>query len=317
MKLLAAWITMICLMAAQSPDSAASIPVDVRTSMQLRSGEYVLDVIVSYQGREPISVGKASLPWGDRDSMELLAVAIQDDAGVALARREHLVIRDLFDVYEVHVNERRSGLVWVSDQFPTLRRALEDHDVIVFWSYQLRIVTGHSDRFGGAFLIPRSGGERLLPARMLAGSPTGSERQPVAVVVQVQKDSSGSDRNDLGIMLENRGHVPITTKRSRLPWGEEGRLRFYAVDGGRVWPENVPDRKGTSAHRRDEEVTLRPGEKLSGTLSLSNGFRDVLARLRKVDVVLFWMFQLETTRKGTAETLGGWLVIPQFENKVQ
>lgn len=96
-------------------------------------GRPMLRMSLSYEGSEPVSIYKSSLPWGSRQSM-VLVLADSRPAGEILPK--DLLIDDPdHDRVKITKGAKLEGEIDLQQWFPSLSKHLSVNDVIAFWSY--------------------------------------------------------------------------------------------------------------------------------------------------------------------------------------
>lgn len=107
--------------------------------------------------------------------------------------------------------------------------------------------------------------------------------EPVGIQVTMNPDNPWLLRVTLRSFARDR----ITFYKHLLPWGNRYSMILVAVTSSgrsidRVFPEDEPSSK---------EVSLGPGESLTGDVDLHDVFRGMDTALKKGDVHLFWAYQ--------------------------
>lgn len=111
--------------------------------------EYGLKVTLTNRSIEPLTVYHHSLPWAGWNS--LLLVAVKTDTPGTVIGKSQIIDDPGPDRITIKPGETLAGHISLVSRFPDLLKALEDRDVIVFWSYQfqpidappLKRVSGH------------------------------------------------------------------------------------------------------------------------------------------------------------------------------
>jgi len=113
-----------------------------------------LQVRLTNETRAPITVPRHSPPWANAYSA--LVVAVKTDASGTVLERSTPVDDPLVGSLTIQPGETLSGQIDLDRRFPGLADALMEHDVVVFWSFQLDPVDGTPlARAGGWVLLPR------------------------------------------------------------------------------------------------------------------------------------------------------------------
>lgn len=112
-----------------------------------------LEMRLTNQSPEPITVFRHSLPWSSAYSA--LVVAVKTDAVGTVLDRSTPVDDPVAGTLTIQPDETLTGQIDLERRFPSLSDVLKERDVIVFWSHQLQTVDGDP--------LPRTGGWALLP----------------------------------------------------------------------------------------------------------------------------------------------------------
>lgn len=141
----------------------------------------------------------------------------------------------------------------------------------------------------------------------LAGCVTVGETSDLKLDVSPLQDTSGVWH--LQIHLEYSGEKPLTIFRDSLPWSIRRNLVLVAIrlDPSRTRLEEIQpiDDPGPG------ELTLNPGERLSGTVELSHRFPGLNTALRERDVIVFWSYQMKPPGTQPLPRQSGAVAIPR------
>jgi hypothetical protein len=119
--------------------------------VELDQVHLALHVTVSSQASSVVMIGKWQLPWGNANSMIL--VAVTDNKGYV--DRNLLIDDPTTEQVSMKPNESMSGDVSLQEAFAGLDSALKKSDVHLFWAYQSPKEL-HIPRWsGGWILIPQ------------------------------------------------------------------------------------------------------------------------------------------------------------------
>lgn len=129
----------------------ASISMHVE---KISDQQWDLRVELVYTGDAKISVNDTDLPWGFRDSL-LLVLVVLDEERTKLPET-YYIDDPIENVITLKAGDKRSGTIYLYNRFPALTSAAKDHDLLLFWSYELVPVDGPAlPRLSGAVVIPR------------------------------------------------------------------------------------------------------------------------------------------------------------------
>ena len=120
-----------------------------------QSQEYGLHVELTNTSLAPLTLYRHSLPWVGPYSMIL--VAVKTDAQGTVLESESIIDDPGADTVTVQPGETLSGIIPLGSRFPGFSRSVNERDIIVFWTYQLRpIDRSPLERAGGYVLFPKS-----------------------------------------------------------------------------------------------------------------------------------------------------------------
>lgn len=119
------------------------------------NGGWRLQFELRYNGESPLVLSEASLPW--KNPRELLVVACAPGAAGACLKGPDLPMRDRPSTsLTLNPGDALSGAVNVSEKFPTLAAARQSGDVILFWSYEVKVPGNQiPPRLHGSVVLPR------------------------------------------------------------------------------------------------------------------------------------------------------------------
>ena len=110
----------------------------------------------------------------------------------------------------------------------------------------------------------------------------------------------------LHVTMRSKAEGQVTLFRYLLPWGNRNSMVLAAVTAG---GQNL-ERYTVIDDPSPEQITVAPGEAVSGDINLESNFRGLRAALKKSDVHLFWAYRApDELRIGNWS--GGWILIPQ------
>jgi hypothetical protein len=152
-------LTLIGLSATGAPSDLGASDLGMTVSpIRDPNGTWVLQFELRYTGDAPLMLDERSLPW--KSHRDLLLEAFQlNPAGTRLAHPSPTNKRELpRSALTVNPGDTLSGSVNLSATLPDLGAALQETDVVVFWSHQLRSMDNPSlPRLNGGVVIPRRG----------------------------------------------------------------------------------------------------------------------------------------------------------------
>ena len=124
----------------QSPDTGTELIIRLRN-----------------ESAESLPVYNDDLPWVRMRSMTLIAVETSDFAGIVLGGPQFKPNEDSAEPWvTIKPGESLTGEISLITRFPRIEESLKDRDVILFWSYRLRIKDGRrSNRVTGWVLVPQ------------------------------------------------------------------------------------------------------------------------------------------------------------------
>jgi len=147
-----AWaIFVFAAMQAAPAFAQAARDLDVKVGLNAEAEGYFLDIQLRNKGSQALSIADGDLPWRGWNGMVL---ALMTPVGKELGRSGEIL--DPFgEPVELKPGAVLGGRIRLDKRFPSLREELSHDDVIVFWSYQLRLdVSTYLERVGGWLLIP-------------------------------------------------------------------------------------------------------------------------------------------------------------------
>lgn len=129
----------------------------------------------------------------------------------------------------------------------------------------------------------------------------------VPIAVDISNGGLVAGQPTLRVSLKNTGNQPLTIDRSALPWGNRYSITILAAPAnaqplGLVFPIDDPG---------FDEVTVKPGESLTGTIRLTLFFRDVGMAVEKASLTVLWSYQLRTVDGKLSQRIAGHVTVPQ------
>lgn len=118
-------------------------------------GRTRIRVSLEYSGEGSIEVYTSALPWSNFDS--IILVAVEANAIGAPLPHELVIDDPAPSTVVIEPGERLHGDIDLASRFATLDKELTLHDIILFWSYEMRTVDNSVlPRVGGWIQLPRS-----------------------------------------------------------------------------------------------------------------------------------------------------------------
>lgn len=151
----AAWVALLCAPWSMGSVDGAEPP---STGVRVTAGEITksgdLKFIVNNESGRAVKIFESDLPWGVRKSLVLLVLP----AGIDQTPLSPSLYIDDPGPTNLTIPPRATiiGTVHLRDRFPDLDSERKHRDLLVFWSYQLRVADGTlGPRFFGGLLLPR------------------------------------------------------------------------------------------------------------------------------------------------------------------
>jgi len=146
----------------------------------------------------------------------------------------------------------------------------------------------------------------IVAAVSLSGANAQVSNLMIPIAVSVTITTSTPDPKLL-VQLTNRSAAPLTVYKSALPWGN--RYSMIIVGVKLTGLNEILSSSPIIDDPGPERVVIRPGETISGEVSLVHRFANLRDVAEKTDILLLWSYQLQTTDKQKSERLGGWVQI--------
>ena len=145
-----ALVVILLLVAGASGDTPDALRMTVSLAEPL-----MLNVKLTWQGEAPLVVNSAWLPWGRFYGMLVVAT---NSAPLSRPLESPPRIDDpMGKQLTIQPGESLEGRISLKERFPSIEVAASRHDLVVFWSYELRSVDGRQlPRLGGWLLIPKT-----------------------------------------------------------------------------------------------------------------------------------------------------------------
>jgi hypothetical protein len=148
----------------------------------------------------------------------------------------------------------------------------------------------------------------LLLTMATHGRAAGADPAHVSVTARLVDDAAGGPI--LEMELTNMEAVPIEMNEAALPWGILNSLFLVAfkLDAYQEQLEPIAfiDDPGPSV------VMIGPGEKLSGSIKLSERFENLSSISKKRPIIFFWTYPyLWSEAVGVTQRSGGWVLLPK------
>jgi hypothetical protein len=127
--------------------------------------------------------------------------------------------------------------------------------------------------------------------------------------VNLSIEADGGGRPVLKLTLANASDEPVTVYRHSLPWVGSSSILLVAVQTdrlGTVLAKNTPvDDPGP------EQVTIAPGETMSGTISMADQFPDFANAIKSRDVIAFWSYECTPVQGVPLARVSGAVLFPR------
>jgi hypothetical protein len=145
----------ICLASASNIDRNSLVPIDIRNTITIgHINNICLLATIKNNGTNTIDIYSASLPWGTK--REMIIVLVPTTRQTPLQQVYKAANPEPGVVY-IRPGEAATGEIHLIERFPDLPRELTKADVMCFWSYQTKTVSGLViERNSGYLLIPRT-----------------------------------------------------------------------------------------------------------------------------------------------------------------
>jgi hypothetical protein len=123
--------------------------------------------------------------------------------------------------------------------------------------------------------------------------------------VSVASESPRRNEWILNVAMTYTGRKPLKIYEASLPWKNRNSMVLVAVttNGFALKEELMVDDPGAATR------TIKPGEILSGRISLHRRFPALAKALADQDIILFWSCQLRPVEAAPLERTGGWLLL--------
>lgn len=146
---------------AQSPLPAHQQRADRRAVLMDVSVErpsaapFILKLVLKYTGDKEVAIYKSSLPW--ENTYILILTAVEADATGTPLESYFRIDDPGPSTMTVKPGQVLVGEIDLTRRFRNLSRAIQQRDVIIFWSYQFRPIDGAPPpRIGGWLVIPKA-----------------------------------------------------------------------------------------------------------------------------------------------------------------
>jgi hypothetical protein len=173
----------------------------------------------------------------------------------------------------------------------------------ITWAIGVLLVSG---------LLAGSRSSRADPPPPVDASPRqgnlrGTDQQVVSVDASLKHRTAAEFV--LEMTLRYTGDKDLRVWNSSLPWGNTYSLILVGVEAHAM---ATPLEKFL---RIDDpvtgDITIKPGQALTGEVDLTQRFRNLTSALNRIDVLIFWSYQLQPIDGKPLPRVGGWLVIPK------
>jgi hypothetical protein len=159
-------------------------------------------------------------------------------------------------------------------------------------------------------MISRNPFSVVLLLAIFAGPGYASNACCIPVSVELSVGAPIDGQPTLRAKLRNTSGQAITVDGSRLPWGNRYSITLLAVPERSqplllLFPIDDPMK---------EDVTIKPGESLEGTIRLGSFFRGIADAVKKSPVLVLWSYQLKTVDGEQSERITGAVQLSSVAN---
>ena len=123
--------------------------------------------------------------------------------------------------------------------------------------------------------------------------------------------SAGPPAWDLEISLTNETANPLTTYSHSLPWIGWYSIIILAVKANA--PGTPLERFSPVDDPTTGTIVIKPGETLTGQLSLVKQFPDFAEAIKEGDVIVFWSYQLPVIEGDAVPRTAGYVLFTRTE----
>lgn len=123
------------------------------------------------------------------------------------------------------------------------------------------------------------------------------------------KTKDTNDDYELDIEMKLKLRDAVSLYKAALPWGSRYSMIIIAA------------KLNASAEQLEQRlfiddpgptiITIKPGELLSGKISLRKRFPSIYDAAKKNDLIIFWSYGLKDINNASLGRVGGWLILPQ------
>lgn len=134
---------------------------------------------------------------------------------------------------------------------------------------------------------------------------------PLEIAVELSAGNFTDGQPTLKVRLTNQGHEKITIEKSALPWGNRYSITLLAI------PQSSHYEQPLSLvfpidDLLPEDIDIKPGETLNGSIRLDLVFKDIGAVLQQKPLLILWRYRLRTVDGKQLEPLTGSVSLPQI-----
>jgi hypothetical protein len=123
-------------------------------AVKVSDQQWDLRVELVLHGNDTIRMMDTDLPWGFRDNLLLVPVVLDKER--TKLQEVYYIDDPIGNLITVEPGDRLSGTIYLFNRFPDITKVTKEHDVLLFWSYELQPIDGPAlPRASGAIVIPK------------------------------------------------------------------------------------------------------------------------------------------------------------------
>jgi hypothetical protein len=170
------WLVLFLYGLVLGPHAVAGQPLSVQVSVRAVATGPRLAFVVKNVSDEPVTLEEWRLPWGQRQSV--VVIAAERKSGAPL--KQATLIDDVFQSPKVTINPGKSlsGEIDLTHYVADIDSKLRKTDLILFWYYNSRGVAGSLGEYGGwlSLAIGSLASARRSGARIATSTDSASAR---------------------------------------------------------------------------------------------------------------------------------------------
>jgi hypothetical protein len=141
-----------------------------------------------------------------------------------------------------------------------------------------------------------------------------NERASAKARLEVTLDTDFRTRYALNLKLTNQSDKVLSVYEHSLPWKGLHSITLVAVE-----TDNLGSRVLDKVDYIDDPgpgiTQIKPGQSLTGQIILPKRFPDIVASLKRHDVIVFWTYQVVPVEGVDAPRSIGWVMVPRTTQK--